>query len=630
MKFLIAFLTLIAVPASAQRTLHWRDLNVSARLEGDGTLRITERQTMVFTGDWNGGERRFNVGLRQRFEFGRMYRIGEGGGTQLMRKGDLDEIDEFDFVDSKTLRWRSRLPSDPSFAATAITYVLEYAYSRILVHGENNDWVLDHNFVFTDRDGVIENFVVKLELDPRWQGTLPDGGEWRATNIPPGEGFVVRVPLRFVGAGEGPEASMGAKPFERWLIAAILLVVVGILAQRLIARERDNGRLQPLPPHEQINEKWLKEHVFKHLPEAIGAAWDNSTDAAEVTAVLARLVTEGRMKSEVKPGGFLKGPVLHLELLADRSRFHGYERTLVDALFESHDRRTDTDSIKQRYKKSGFNPAEKIRKPLKEIVEDLVPEKGPSKPSALPTLIGFMVAIILLATALTKEPADGPIIVLGSGVIIITYFLGLIGAVVWRNRVHNVGASAAMFAVPWGISLVALLVVLVTGITLASAMALSGLAALLFALANSLFHQARSRESLERIAFRRRLATARAWFVNQLRQPEPQMKDEWFPYLIAFGLAKHMDRWFSSFGGSHTRAAGYATSLGAGSGDGGRSGGGWSGFGGGGGFSGGGASASWVAAAGSMAAGVSAPSSGSSGGGGGGGGSSGGGGGGGW
>jgi uncharacterized membrane protein YgcG len=214
----------------------------------------------------------------------------------------------------------------------------------------------------------------------------------------------------------------------------------------------------------------------------------------------------------------------------------------------------------------------------------------------------------------------------------VCYFIALGGAVAWRNRVHGLGPAALWFVIPLGLAVAVVLAVVFTGITQVSTIALAALATLLVSCANSSFNQARSREDVERIAFRRRLATARAYFVEQLRQPEPRLDDAWFPYLIAFGLGKHMDKWFHAFGAADAgsmigHTAGY--SSGSAGGD---KGGGWTGFGGGGGFSGGGASGSWVAAASSMAAGVSAPgSSGSSGGGGGGGGgSSGGGGGGGW
>jgi len=54
----------------AERELHWDTLEVEAHLNGNGVLDVTEHHTMVFTGDWNGGERVFNVRPRQKLEFG--------------------------------------------------------------------------------------------------------------------------------------------------------------------------------------------------------------------------------------------------------------------------------------------------------------------------------------------------------------------------------------------------------------------------------------------------------------------------------------------------------------------------------------------------------------------------------
>lgn len=123
----------------------------------------------------------------------------------------------------------------------------------------------------------------------------------------------------------------------------------------------------------------------------------------------------------------------------------------------------------------------------------------------------------------------------------------------------------------------------------------------------------------------------RAFFKSELAKPRPELQDAWFPYLIAFGLGSHIDKWFRAFGGAvdHAAMAGAVTASNVDSRGGGSS---WTGFGGGGGFSGGGSSASFAAAVGGIAASVPSPSSGGSGGGGGGGGggSSGGGGGGGW
>jgi uncharacterized membrane protein YgcG len=153
----------------------------------------------------------------------------------------------------------------------------------------------------------------------------------------------------------------------------------------------------------------------------------------------------------------------------------------------------------------------------------------------------------------------------------------------------------------------------------------------------SLFNLAKTRSGPGRIARRKELASALSYFQRELKSPAPRLSDDWFPYVLAFGLSSDADRWFrahgaaaaattsmsSARGGSGSRTS--SSSSGSSS-----SGGGWTG--GGGSFGGAGASSSWAVAAGALAAGVSAPSSSSSGGGGGGGGggSSGGGGGGGW
>jgi uncharacterized membrane protein YgcG len=329
--------------------------------------------------------------------------------------------------------------------------------------------------------------------------------------------------------------------------------------------------------------------------------------------------------------------VLHLELLVERNRFHGHELRLVESLFSGADRTTDTERIKERYKRSGFDPAQKISKQLTELVKGLVPSGDRKGPPRSPSFLAFVGAVALMIVAIIREPADAPIVIGGGAAAVVTYFIALGGAVAWRNRVPGLGDAAVYFLVPFGLVVAAMLGVSLSGATKAGVIAVAGMVLLALGLSNSVLNMMRSRESIERIALRRRLAVARNYFIEELRRDKPRLKDSWFPYLIAFGLAKHMDKWFRAFGGESNSTISHMPVSSGTIGSHSHSsspGGGWTGFGGGGGFSGGGASASWVAAASSMAAGVSAPSSsgGSSGGGGGGGGggSSGGGGGGGW
>jgi uncharacterized membrane protein YgcG len=164
--------------------------------------------------------------------------------------------------------------------------------------------------------------------------------------------------------------------------------------------------------------------------------------------------------------------------------------------------------------------------------------------------------------------------------------------------------------------------------------ALAGCVALALAVINSMLNQARTRESRDTVLLRKRLASARAFLERELRRGSLHIRPEWFPHLLALGLASEADRWSAAQPARDTGTEGSSGSTSS-SGSGGSSrpvsfepGGGR--------FGGAGATGSWAAAAHAFSASVAAPSSdsggsgGSSGGGSSGGSSSGGGGGGGW
>ena len=140
-----------------------------------------------------------------------------------------------------------------------------------------------------------------------------------------------------------------------------------------------------------------------------------------------------------------------------------------------------------------------------------------------------------------------------------------------------------------------------------------GATLLALALFNSMINQARSRERAQGIALRKRLASARRYFEQELDRPQPALRDEWFPYVLAFGLDRDAQDWFKAHGAessgrsSTSWSGSTSTSSLASSGSSSSAPTGWSG--GGGAFGGAGATATWAAAASSLAAGVAAPSS---------------------
>jgi uncharacterized membrane protein YgcG len=621
-----------AAPASA-RELHWRALEVEAMLESDGTLAVSELQQMVFTGDWNGGERVFRLFAGQELEIVRITRLDPATGEEReLSRGSLDVVDQWDWATSKAVRWRARSPGDPEFDRTRIDYRIDYRLSGALKPQGERRYALDHDFAFADRDGVIEKVRVRLDAASEWRFLSPHPESWSTNDLPPGQGFVLPVELEYTGAGTpGRATPPRLEPGAVWAAIAAFGAAVIWFAIGLVRRDGALGRFgvaRPAP----IDRTWIEANVLPLAPEVVGAAWDRNVGSAEVAALLARLTAEGKLASEVKSSGswIFKRNDLHLKILADRGVFNDYERSLIDALFGSADT-TDTESLRKRYRSTGFDPASKIRGGVEQNLKRIRGfADGSPKPGWRPTGLLLLAGLAVLVAAFVLYPQQRTAVLAAFFTSSVPFlFFGLPAALVAQGRTRRfVGPAVVIFlvlawfaAVLWGVGYLAV----------AKLPHLVGALLWTTGLARSLFNLMATRESAESLARRRELKRARDWFEDELGKREPQLDDRWFPYLLAFGLAPKVDRWFQRFGGAAESSAWTSTAGRSGGGNfGGGGGSSWSG--GGGSFGGAGATATWALAATAMSSGVSAPSSSGSGGGGGGGGggSSGGGGGGGW
>ena len=624
--------------AQAAKSLDWTAFSVDARLDSTGTLLVRERQTILFTGDWNGGERRFDVRQGQRFVFRRMFRVDSLSGAEVpMREGSLDVIDGYRMREGRTLRWRSRLPNDPEFLDTKITYVLEYEYADILLT-EGSAYRLDHAFGFRDRTGTITNFALTLHVDPAWR--TPDGftGVFRQATLEPGLGYVVNIPLTWQGAGL-PSAVRRSPPLPLRLgLATAMVLVLVVMTTQFLRDETAAGRFVPLTPLGNIDRVWLEAHVLSLRPELVGYIWDEQVGPAEVSATLARLVTEKKLGSRVESTGgrWTERHVLHLELLVPRHELHGYERSLVDAFFTSDVTTTSTDEIRARYKSSGFDPAGIIRRPLTEQFTQTfgLAEATSAKPRRWPltaALSGAGIALISLAIITRRGDAVGALLALVL-LLVPGFLFARLQAAFWQRRVVRPARHLLRALLPMALIATTFCWAMATGYGTLGLVAWAGLALLLLAASLSVLNGSRSTSTKARLLRRKELASAREYCRVELQKPAPALDDSWYSYLLAFGLGRHVDKWFRAFGGARPRLdSGFAsgTSLGSSDSGGGSGGGTFSGFGGGGGFSGAGATVAFGSAVGAMSSGVSAPSSsggggssssrGSSGGGGGGG-----------
>ncbi|MEQ1692290.1 MAG: DUF2207 domain-containing protein, partial [Gemmatimonas sp.] len=551
----VAF-TLLSVSAPSahaqERTLSWPDFIVTARLDADGTLHVSERQRMRFSGEWNGGERRFNVGFAQRFDFGEIVRIDSATGRpHAMIAEQLDVIDGYGWADNRTLRWRSRKADDPPFDNTVLTYQIDYAYRDIVDPLPGGRYRLSHDFAFADREGAIDHFALTLTIDRAWGVPGDFTGEYETTDLERGRGFIIAVPLSRTSATPPANVRLGAPMAVRIALLGLLVAGLIVIVARLLTHDARRGRFARAPLPDSITDEWLETNVFAYLPEVVGATWDGRTSEPEVAATLARLVQEGKLRSRVETEKVLvfRTHVLHLELVTARANLQGHERLLIDSLFYPKDHTTDTDAVRKRYKKSGFNPASVIRAKIERLVEQASPSAKVEKQKVtrVPTLVLLGVAAALLLLGMTADLVDGLIAVATIAVTLPLYLVARGFAKVWQHRVDRVW--------PIGVVLLAFLALMTYAYARTFVfddtkrvgwLILAGLAFWGLALANSVANGARLVESAERVALRKRFAAARAYFRTELAKREPRLKDSWYPYMLAFGLGKHVDRWFTA------------------------------------------------------------------------------------
>lgn len=612
----LLLILLLALPASA-RTLHWRAFDVEAHLDRDGNLQVRERHVMVFDGDWNGGARIFNSRERQTVEVKGVSRID---GTQEipLTRGDLNQVDHWDFAGKGHVRWRSRLPEDPPFQQRELTYLLEVTYTNVLTpRRDPKRFELAHDFGMPQREGIIERFSLKLTFDPVWDNAAPYTVE--RTNVPPGEGMGVREQLVYRGATD-PAGII--RPIAWWIpLSALAIFGIGaaLIVLRFFVEERAHGRFAPIVPR-------FDESLTKLPAEVAGAIWDAGIGSPEVAAVLARMTQEGKLVSRVRDGA------MHLSLKVDRDDLLGYERQLVTKLFFDGRDQTNTDAVRAHYAKSGFDPAGVIRTGIEEKLAHLVDwDQKVTRFSSTLNVVQVVGALLLVAGAILiggrPDVVAGLVVVLTSG--FFTIVAGL-AASYYSRSIANVATGIVVTGIVTMVVCAPFVFLCIFSLRLdVHLWTYFALALWTLALVDLIFDVLRIQDPQLLIAFRKRIAGARQFFLDELRQGEPRLRDEWFPYILAFGLGSHVDRWFRSFGASGTHGATSSSTSFSPSSSTSSPTSGWTG--GGGAFGGAGASGSWALAAGTMASGFSAPSSGgSSGGGGGGGSSSGGGGGGGW
>ena len=251
--------------------------------------------------------------------------------------------------------------------------------------------------------------------------------------------------------------------------------------------------------------------------------------------------------SEKKLATEANGKKMSMRLLVPLDRFTGYDHDLVKALFFGKPQ-TDTDAIKAHYKSSGFDPTSKIRPGLtaKLAAHPDFQDTSPA-PSRWTTALLFAAGLGLhLAAVLTEKEEPGQLFAIVS-LYGFVYAIGATCAWAFRKRIVGVDAHSPVFLwVPAFLFLYAWLGV--RDPRPAPLWPVLGSLLLRLAVVNGVFNFAKTRNGVHRIARRKTLASAPGYFIHELAQPAPRLKDYWFPYVVAFGLTSEADDWFRVHG----------------------------------------------------------------------------------
>ncbi len=605
----LGVLLLFAQSAHAEKSLGWNALKVRAHLDGAGLLHVVERHDMVLSGDWNGGERIFRVEPSQVLEVEGMTRIAADGTQHPMEDGDLSLVDRWS-LEKKHLRWRSRLPSDPEFNQTPLSYEIRYALAKILVPAGGEQFRIAHDFAFPDRDAAIAAFDLDLSFAPEWNAA-PIHASVR--DLAPGKSHVVMATLRYSGQG-APSAAPRYLRWLRWIRPAFVIAPSALLLA-LFFFGRQSRRRKIATDDRKIDRSWLEANLFVYPPEVAGALLDGEVGPNAVAAMLASMERAGRIQTAATRG---KKPDLTLRLLVDKDELPERERALADLFFESGTE-VNTKELRQSRKSTGFDPPGTIRGSVESETERIAPGAIAGVRIQRIAFL-FLAGVLSLAAGITMRTVELVLIfvVILGGLAVLTAGFRL--AARWKE---SPGAAAGlMLLVPAaGFTLAVLLIEplvkspddVVVQFTL---FGLAGLGFFLAAFYQIILDAAKETLSAEAIALRTHMTRARDWFRKELSRPEPEIDDAWMPWIIALGLNQSVSSWWKTHrGGRVSSAAGETSASGDSSWSAGTAsspGSATSFTGGDGRFGGAGATGSWGAAATAFAAPISAPSQSSS------------------
>ena len=405
-------LLLCAGAQAQERQLDYEMLSVKATLLADGALEIDERHWLVLTGEWNGTERRFDVGRGQSLELVRVSRWDPETRSEIRMTEDplVRSVNSWAYF-KDTFRMRARLPEDLALDREVVAYRLVYRLRGVLAK-TGDTYELDHDFAFGNRDGAIRRFKLALEFAPEWRAAEPLPASFAEQSLPAGTSFPLTLTLDYLG-DTPPEvgAPGGARPaggldvrddlFEGVLLALLGLFLLAMVWLRRAQPERFAGlEVQVVPSKErellrQMRQSWKPEHC--------AVLWPRGGDNLGSSLVL-RLIRDGCIVhlSDEEGGGE------RLEI-KDRGKAGTSALAALERELFLGENEIQLSRLRRYYRKTGFDLSKCVRQPVEEEVDEIVRQKfgAPLRSSALDWIPWAMLGLLACASGLLLAETFG-------------------------------------------------------------------------------------------------------------------------------------------------------------------------------------------------------------------------------
>ncbi|MEO8499541.1 MAG: DUF2207 domain-containing protein [Vicinamibacteria bacterium] len=542
----------------------WNRLDVTARLDNDGRVEVSEIHEMKIQGDVSVITRGFNYGVEQSALIHGVFRVEPDGSRKPLKIGPVSDADSYQAW-TWGLQFSLRGEKDPPFegGVQTRTYAIEYTLhgaitpawdlaagsaplddgtvpknpfdrAREVWAGWQKAWPdlrttyrFDHDVLFPSR-GTTDSLVelnYHLEYDTAWVLLDKDRALGVAT---PDVDYRVQRLLRYLPAGAPKQANLEHAALRLVSVAAPLIFGLLLGALFLIG-----GRLtNPTPKGDRA---LFEARIVGLPPESIAARLGERIRAPSFEKVLTRMAAQKKIAIAIEAGETDDAaPLVNLRLTTDRARLAPFEREVVEGLFGPSDS-VSTAQIQERHRGDEFNPNLLVSTAFDGTLPKTTLTRRPLVSALHLTImaggIGLMVKSLLEHTLADPAPIFGSVL---SGSAIVGY---------WPAGSSQRRPSAFLILLA-----MTFLGLLGTTLALIPNTPLSGPASLgltLLGVGNCVGYLARlHRSTTAELEFE----AARNWALRELRRPRPALMDAWVEVLEALGGRRALARWKAGHG----------------------------------------------------------------------------------